>query len=224
MAYNRESWIKGNVLRDLPLSDITENILVGTLLGDACLVKVNKKSSYIALHHSIKQLEYLKWKADNMKELFIQPLVITNQTFVNKGNNLYNQKYKGNTSYACEVRSICRSDLDKYASLDFLLSKLNLISIGVWYGDDGWLSKSKIKMTKGKPYVSYESAMFELGNRNIEDVTKIKIHLKNMGIDCSVLKRNHGKYWRLYLKKEATKFCLDKFQFLPECLQYKLKS
>ena len=45
------------------LSKIEEQIIIGSILGDGCLVG-NKRNPKFKENHSIKQEEYLRWKGD----------------------------------------------------------------------------------------------------------------------------------------------------------------
>lgn len=192
--YNRESWIKGNALRKQAISPPTHEMIVGTMLGDGHIVTTSSNNFFLSLHHGAKQVEYLSWKAVNMRELFIDPLTIV--------------FHKATDSY--QVRSVCRRDLEPYKNDEFLLNELTLDSMAVWYGDDGWLNKRE-----GAIHI-------ELGNRMNERLPLVSKALDRLGIEHGFLKRSKGDYYRLRVCKEPSQKLLARFsKILPKCLQYK---
>ena len=62
MVYNRFVTLK--------LTNRQQQILIGMILGDAYLQKTGKQNARIRLEHSIKQKNYLMWKASQFSELF----------------------------------------------------------------------------------------------------------------------------------------------------------
>ncbi len=194
--YNRKSWIKGNTLRRRRISERTVTVLAGTLLGDGHLAKTSSGKRFLSLHHGAKQLEFLLWKARQMPELFIEPLPI---------------QYRPETN-SYQVRSICRDDLEPYADGEFLLSKLTVEGLAVYFGDNGWISQKD------------KNLYIDIGSRFDEHIRVLMIdRIRELGVKCSLARKGGGKYWRIYLYREETqKLCSNFLGILPSCLHYKL--
>ncbi len=58
------------------INKFQKSVLIGTVLGDACLANVNNRLSRIRFTHGEKQLEYLKYKQHIFKNLFGQKVAV----------------------------------------------------------------------------------------------------------------------------------------------------
>jgi len=112
-------------------------ILYGTLLGDASLTNGTKSSyrceSILEVKHSFKQKQYLFWKHKMLASLC-----------ASKPKQLKNKQWRIRTfhhPYFSQLRQEWYPHGVKcLKSIDW--SKLTLLSVAVWYMDDGSLSKS----------------------------------------------------------------------------------
>ena len=109
-------------------------ILLGSILGDASIIKNSRHSAIFSETHSINQEGYLKWKNSylNFKENVY--------TFYDKrSNRKYNQ---------IRIRSPSSPSLLNYYNLFYgdgnkklisqeVLNRLELLGLAVWYCDDG---------------------------------------------------------------------------------------
>lgn len=125
----------------IKLSLTQKQIIYGTVLGDGYLQKTGKNNARLRLEHSNKQKEYLFWKANQFKKLFQgRPKYIERIHPKTKRKYCY-WRYQSNTSPVLgKIRKIfypqgnktIPEDLDKY---------LSLLTLAVWYMDDGYYSK-----------------------------------------------------------------------------------
>lgn len=113
--------------------DVVEQVLTGSLLGDGS-VYIPKRNALFTEEHSIKQLEYLKWKAGIISPRF------GGQVVVNKNNG-----YKVAHFYTCayplltELRRLWYPNGKKVLP-ESELQKLGALGLAVWYQDDGCYS------------------------------------------------------------------------------------
>ena len=114
---------------------IQEQILIGTLLGDAYIGKLqNRSKSYnIKWEHSLKQKEYALWKAENSLNNYS---VYERSRFDKRTNKIYN-------SIICYSR---KDNYEYYRNLFYnttkevsqeVLELLQPMAIAVWFMDDG---------------------------------------------------------------------------------------
>lgn len=125
----------------IKLSLTQKQIIYGTVLGDGYLQKTGKNNARLRLEHSNKQKEYLFWKANQFKKLFQgRPKYIERIHPKTKRKYCY-WRYQSNTLPVLgKIRKIfypqgnktIPEDLDKY---------LSLLTLAVWYMDDGYYSK-----------------------------------------------------------------------------------
>ena len=123
----------------------TKNLLCGLVLGDGT---VHKRGKRFQIQHSIKQLEYLKYKVSLLKEVGFDLEI---QTFECNG---YQECRCGfSNDYFTRIRKWLYKTGKKVIKKEFLL-RLTDREIALWYMDDGSLYKHKGK--PGKSGDSYE--------------------------------------------------------------------
>jgi hypothetical protein len=124
------------------LTDIQEEVLIGTMLGDACIYLPNKnrnRNPYLSIKRMIKDKKYLEWQASFFTEFTKRPVHETTYMTGNPG-----QKYKYT---AIEYVSRCASALlpyrlkwypedKKIVPRDLKLTPLILME---WFCDDGFV-------------------------------------------------------------------------------------
>lgn len=128
---------------------VAKKVLLGTMLGDGCMVSISDLKAYFVVNHGIDQLPYLIWKME-----ILNPSVGTFAV------NMYNRKgKKGEWSIRSKVSAWTLSSTylrhiynDFYFNRNSVIKKevhLNVLrrltpeSLAVWYMDDGSLGKSK---------------------------------------------------------------------------------
>lgn len=129
------------------LSQNELSIIMGGLLGDSSYYK---RGNYITFTHSIKQIEYLNWKHDILKNIS-NPI---HQRIVGKsmvdGSDLITTYFltKSNTNLLVDYKEIRKIIFDENGMKSVNRKWLNLLtplSLAIWWLDDGCLSVHKEK-------------------------------------------------------------------------------
>lgn len=134
------------------LSDLQKQILIGTLLGDACINKKAKGKCHPAIHfvHGLNQQEYIKYKRECFGNLFRSFHRSKNKD----GWNFQDTSFGGKT-----IKGTSDTCIDFYEFLNFkketldetLLQKyLSPVSLAFWIADDGSLIGNDGKTEKTK--------------------------------------------------------------------------
>lgn len=191
------------------ISSKTEQVLIGSLLGDGGLVlPKNGINAYFREMHSVKQREYLEWKKEYFE--FFNPKITKSKIFDNRTN-----KYYYHTLLWTKVDPILTKHFrmfyqnGKKSISKTILNKIGPLALAVWYCDDG--SFGYINQNgKIATYLSYED------NKLIAEFLK-----KKFNINCTVNK--DGKSYHLYFSvKEVIKFLNLIKDYVPKCMSYKL--
>ena len=198
-----------NMMINNEISPGTEQVLIGSLLGDGGLVlPKNGFNAYFGEMHSVKQREYLKWKKKYFE--FFNPKINESKILDNRTNKYYHYTLLWtsihplltiyyNLLYKNNKKKVVRSILDKVGPL----------ALAVWYCDDG--SFGYINQNgKIATYLSYKD------NLLLAEFLNEKFDIK-----CTVNK--DGKFYHLYFSvKEIRKFLNLIKNYVPECMNYKL--
>lgn len=170
----------------LTLSQLQQNMLIGSLLGDGCLVANSWKKHYrLMMVQSHAQKAYIDWKYKQFEEFTLKKPV-----------------YKAITN-SWSFRTISHPELTKWREIFYPFGKKIIpenindllrdpISIAIWYMDDGSLSSRK------------DTFILNTQSFTFEDNVKLqKCLLQNFGIVTTV---NRDKiYYRLYINKISAK-------------------
>ena len=188
----------------LSLNQTQRFVLIGSLLGDGCLVPNSWKKHYrLFITQSEKQRDYLNWKY----KIF--------ENFV-----LSKPKYHEKTK-SCRFRTISHLGFTEYRKIFYPFDKkivpeeiekllIHPISLAVWYMDDGSLHTRKNTFVLNTQSFSFEE------NEKLQ-----KCLLKNFGIESSI--NRDKKYWRLYIKqKSAKRFNVLIKEYVATLMNYKL--
>tara|TARA_Y100000310_G_C20655200_1_gene801628 strand:- start:444 stop:1529 length:1086 start_codon:yes stop_codon:yes gene_type:complete len=191
------------------ISPETEQVLIGSLLGDGSLQKIGR-NAYFRETHSTKQREYLKWKKKHLNEL--KPRYNETSIFDKRTNKYYHHALLWTTvdPLLTEYHSLMYSEGKKKIGEE-ILSKIGPLALAVWYCDDG--SFGYINQNgKIATYLSYEN------NKLIAEFLK-----KKFDINCTINK--DGKEYHLYFSVEEIKKFLTLIKdYVPKCMNYKLGS
>ena len=181
-----------------------EQVLVGSLFGDGCLtIKKDQKNPVYTENHSLKQEDYLKWK-----NKFFCCKLTKYQYFDRRTNKIY---------FHCQIRTRTNPIYTYYHKLfypkgkktinEFILSKLNLLGIAVWFCDDG---------------------CYNYRNENIYIATK-GFSIGENRIICNYFKKKYNLDFKIdsvnniYLDVEGTKKFKSLIKdFVPRYMHYKL--
>lgn len=202
----RSSKYKYETLRQIPITDIQKQFIVGTLLGDGCLYQDNKRSNYkLSFGQCDKQKEYFDWKIDIMK-----PFIPCFRRSIDKrGNSImwqcssishpdFNQF--GDTFYDADRTKIIPFDLERY---------LTPLALATWIMDDGSLNA----------YVNMRICTMSFTE---QEHYRLQAHLKNkFNLESKVMGLDNRLY--LSLNKENTQKLshIIRLHIVP-CMSYKI--
>lgn len=182
---------------------INEQVLFGSLLGDGCLTFSNRNINPLyAEYHSIKQLEYLKWKNQ-----FFNSKIKERKTHLKKTGKTYQEYYfrTGAKAFLLPYYHLFYKGGKKSVNTE-ILSKLEPLAIAVWYCDDGSYS-----------YYNNNCKLC-VGGFQHEERKLISDHfMLNFGINFKF----EDEY--IYLNADDTKVFISIIrEHVPECMHYKL--
>jgi hypothetical protein len=198
-------------LKAIPFTTEQKEFIVGTLLGDGHIGRLgkNKKGKRLDMTHGSKQLDYLLYKKQIMKEFVnnlnsrVQPernncviwswASITHYEF-----NFYHDLFYDNT------KKVVREDLIHHLTSPF--------SLAIWIMDDGWKNYSNIR-------ISSESFTKE-ENEILKRILKV-----NFNLICKVCEytANNRKYYYLSFNKENSILLSNLIRpYFLDSLKYKL--
>lgn len=117
-----------------------KKFLIACSLGDGCLYKDKRCNSVsFKLTHSIKQKSYFLWKVDRIKTILNCDV---NLRYFKRHNKYPAISYEKGHKYFRIIRKWLYKDSKKKISR-YILNKLNVEGIAIWYMDDGCLSYKK---------------------------------------------------------------------------------
>ncbi|MCD6255272.1 MAG: hypothetical protein J7J44_03245, partial [Deltaproteobacteria bacterium] len=177
------------------LEEEQQQILLGTLLGDANISLLGKGSKYhiLRLCHSNKQLEYLKWKIFMLQEFFRAELYVRHDEHgcryqINSISHpifteLYNIFYSGG-----------RKTLNRK-----ILNKISELGLAVWFMDDGFLyGANKKKGWKGN--LALSTSNFSRGEHEL----LVQWFKEKWGINAKIYTRSDG-FLELHFPSNASR-------------------
>lgn len=192
------------------LTPMERQVVIGSVLGDGSIRMEN--NARFSFTHSLKQMNYAKWKASLLKEgigsvgaLYNRRDKRTNKvyssyvvcTLNNKNLNEFYEEFYGINN--------------KKKVSEKLLWELDNLGIAIWFMDDGYKSHS------GGYYLATNSFSVE------EQETIVRFFKERFDIICTLHGINKDNNCRVYIKKEsANKFTSLVKDFIHEDLKYKL--
>lgn len=203
------------------LTDIQKEIVVGTLLGDACITYKNRNSNLsLVFTHGQSQKEYLNYKKNCFLNLF--------KSFKR---NIYNESVDFKpTSYGGKVGRLASDtcvDLNEFKNFKKPSLNINLIekyispiSLAFWYMDDGMLIGNNGKTRKTKKLVFNSQGFSKDDQLLLTDVLRRKFSLE---FKLEESKRFGKTYYRLYLDNENSLKCINLIKdYIHPTLYYKI--
>lgn len=185
-------------MRKKSLNPQQKEFIVGTLLGDGCLLWTTR-GYCLRIHHGIKQKEYVAWKYEIMKSLVNTPPRLSQERsyyFRTVSNPVFDEYrkmfYRGKTKIVPD-------------NLENLLSPLGL---AVWIMDDGSRDKGCVRISSHS--FSY------LDHLKLQQALQASFGIK------ANIQRAQDKFW-LWIRSESTPRLvrLVRQYFIPDML-YKL--
>lgn len=187
-------------------------ILIGMILGDTYLQKTGKNNARIRLEQSMKQQEYLVWKAHQFPEFFQgKPTMLTR----------LNPKY-GKTYEYVRWQSYASPEIGKFQKLFYLKDRKGIpsalstvlvdpLSLAVWYMDDGYL------------YHRDKMAYIYLPTYTKEEISiLLSVLEKNFGINPIVKTKKRNTMVLVFTVSETRKLLAVISPYIIPFFQYKL--
>jgi hypothetical protein len=202
------------------LSVRAQAIILGALLGDGSL-KIHKpyKNARFSFRHSIKQQEYFRWKAEELREVSSEKNI-----FVQRGDGFSKVDKLRYQSRACE--SLTKLHKLTYRKNNLAISrkwlnKMTPLSLAIWWLDDGSLISNSRKGVFCTDEFSYESQV--ILTRYMSKVWGIKLRIGKIGPKRIGIR---NEYYRLWLRstEELKKFlriispCIPVKEMLPKVI------
>lgn len=190
-------------LNDLKLTNEQTNIIIGSLLGDGCLIKKERCiTPFFKVSHCEKQKEYLEWKHSALKP-------ISTNIFKNVDKRGNSVMYGFNTLSNINLLSIYELFYSEQKIIKKeLVNHINDLVLAVWYFDDGNLSKSNCRL-------STESFSYE------ENVILKEILVEKFDIEPKVC--SYKSYYYLHFNKNNSEKLINIVkEYCPKCLEYKV--
>jgi superfamily II DNA or RNA helicase len=188
------------------LNEDQKQIVYGSYLGDGHISHTNKQRTRLRIIHGEKQIEYCRWKA--------------NMFDINKLNYIEKAGYSNTSFYNFNTKIFDLEDeIPKNTKIvpDWLIEKIDLRGIAIWYMDDGSINKNKLKDGSISSYITIHSNNFDY-----EIHEKFVKKFNKYGIDCTICK-SKGKYYYLRFNKENTSKLLELITpYIPENMEYKI--
>ena len=170
----------------LKLSAFQKSVLIGSLLGDGCLVANSWKKNYrLKFHHGAKQERLVRWKHD----------ILQNFMFSEKP-----RWYGKTSSWIC--RTISHPEFTQYHQIFYPEGKkivpnnierylVDPVALAVWYMDDGAVKKSE------GSFFLHTQSFSRRENKLLQ-----KCLQKNFGVEASIVKNK--TYDILYIRKRSS--------------------
>lgn len=145
-------------LRETDFSSFQKSLIIGSVLGDGHIEKrSNLKNAMFREEHSVKQVEWLRWKHNKLK-----PFTTANMWERDRGNTAMFPDGKGGKAhynidkvcamstgshpYLTQLHNYFYNDRVKVIPKDFIYNNFDSVVLAVLIGDDGNFSDSSIRI------------------------------------------------------------------------------
>ncbi|WP_333888348.1 hypothetical protein [Clostridium sp.] len=175
------------------VTDIEQNIIVGSLLGDGSLALYGRsKNAYYREHGCDEQIQYRLWKAEKLKNLDFRLLTNCKYAKLCSHSNIFFTKLYS-MFYINGIKTITEENIK-------LLN--HPIGLACFYMDDGTLVIDSSKRKKGSIYIFPRISLYTLSFSEDEN-NIIMDHLDNcFGIKTKIKYRKDGKKCILEINKK----------------------
>lgn len=198
------------------MNQIERNIIVGSLLGDGSLDLSGRSINARYREHGCDaQMDYRKWKAEQLKELDFK--------FSDRGK--YGKVYSLSRERFTNLYHMFYIDKVKTLTQENIKLLDHPIGLACLYMDDGSLVITATKR-KNSIYLSPQLTIYSLNFSKEENII-LKDHIKNtFSIDFILKKRKDGKNYVLGINKQndIIKFIniVKPYVYMIDCMKYKV--
>lgn len=206
--------------KEIEISEVTEQIILGSILGDGSMYKYIRNentslncNSFLYIKHSLGQEEYALYKKALLEEQGLKIKAVYSEP--NRRKCFINGRaIKDNGAIEiCTIKSI---SLNKYRDMFYTpqksicseVYKLGPLGLAIWFMDDGSKHSSS--------YYFYTNSFSVEDQQILQDMLK-----KNFGIYSTIHKtRNHHNLYIQYKSRELLTSIID--PFVCDSMKYKL--
>jgi uracil-DNA glycosylase family 4 len=187
------------------LDDVTRDVVIGSLLGDASL---NPRSSYLEMGHSAKQAEYAKWKAELLESLGAKTISLSVAAVAN-GPRDYQVVHVRTRAHRA-LRLLRPDFYDGRKIVPWWLDdELNERILAIWFMDDGY--------TRHRPPNRRPLSEIATNGFDEHDLQVLLRGLARLGLPAKALRG------RLYFDAGTTRLLSERIApFVPSSMRYKL--
>jgi recombination protein RecA len=188
-----------------------KQFIIGSVLGDGCISKTDKASfqSKITFGHCEKQLPYLTWKNNLLKQYALNATKIGKYTYMSiryKSGECTTFTFKSKSHpYFSNLRTLFYPNGIKNIKQD-LIKEMDALGLAIWFMDDGCICK--------RSYQIYTNSF------TLEEVEFLQDVLKNNFNINSTIDKNRVIYIRTD-SKELFKEIIK--PYIVPCMLYKLR-
>jgi hypothetical protein len=198
----------------MKLTKTQEAILIGTVLGDGFLQKTGAKNARLRLEHSDKQKEYLIWKANKFIRLFQgKPKYLERIHPINKKKYCYWRYQSNATPELGKWKELFYPNGEKRIPDNLQSILKELLSLAVWYMDDGYY------------YAKDKNSYIYLGKVKKEEAYNAQKTIeKNFNVISKVYDKKNKGYALYFSTTETIKLHKLIRKFILSLFDYKLIS
>lgn len=195
------------------ISSREEEILIGTILGDAHLARL-KSGARLEMMHSEKQKEYLVWKYEELKRFTKCDLCFVTIRDSRNGHVYREWKYSGcvHEAITCLHNLFYKNKKNKRKIVPENINSIltSPLSLAVWFMDDG-----------GRRNDSYGHFLNTLAFTDDEHELLLDCLRTNFDLECRLHWIQDG--YRIFIpRKETERFCSIVHPHIVPSMQYKL--
>jgi hypothetical protein len=193
-----------------------KGILAGMVLGDSTVAaSTNPKNAYMRIQHGLRAAEYLRYKANILREL----TDVTVGDVGGKYPGIY-ARTKNHPIYG-RLRELAYPGSKKTVSRTWA-NWLTVQGLAIWYMDDGCLSKSYSVNKGGRRRIYRRQIFLNTCSFTLEE-NLILVELIKERFGITFRAKRFGKYCRLFIgATEANPFIKLVRPYIVPCMEYKL--
>jgi recombination protein RecA len=195
----------------LPLTYEQEQLILGSLLGDASLSYRQEQGAYdFQVGHCLGQKELLEYKA-NILGTKVRSYIKDENSY-SAGKEFFITSYY-NKYELDRIYKICFSDGIKTVSEEWV-SAVNEMAIAIWFMDDGTSSYIQNSVMARFSTLSFTKEQLEILQRRLEDFdvdTTLQKHADGTGLVIAIRQSSVNKFMDL----------ID--PYIVDCMKYKIK-
>jgi LAGLIDADG DNA endonuclease family len=195
----------------VPLTDEQNQLILGSLLGDASLTYRKDRDTYdFQVGHCLEQKQLVEYKAHLLNTNVSS--YIKDDTSFSAGKEFFKTSY--HNKYELEkIYDMCFKNGIKTVTEQWIDS-LNEDGIAMWFMDDGTSSFSKNNVMVRFSTLSFPKKQLVLLQRRLTD----------FGISTTLQKHSDGEGYVIYIRQSSVNKFMDLIEpFIIECMKYKIK-